>query len=108
MPVMTFQGADPLLKITLLGLVLCVAAAGLALAAVPSAAFAWVGICTGAMMWMLWRDPFSYPLTLNMLPVLFAAVMVFGLFRLGQLVLNQSRTNPIGRAACREGMCHYV
>src|SRR3546814_211572 len=93
MPVMTFQGADPLLKITLLGLVLCVAAAGLALAAVPSAAFAWVGICTGAMMWMLWRDPFSYPLTLNMLPVLFAAVMVFGLFRLGQLVLNQSRTN---------------
>src|SRR3546814_9835562 len=45
------------------------------------------------MMWMLWRDPFSYPLTLNMLPVLFAAVMVFGLFRLGQLVLNQSRTN---------------
>src|SRR3546814_3646876 len=37
--------------------------------------------------------PFSYPLTLNMLPVLFAAVMVFGLFRLGQLVLNQSRTN---------------
>src|SRR3546814_9263333 len=28
-----------------------------------------------------------------MLPVLFGAVMVFGLFRLGQLVLNQSRTN---------------
>src|SRR3546814_2558160 len=45
------------------------------------------------MMLMLWRDPFSYPLTLNMLPMLFAAVMVFGLFRLGQLVLNQSRTN---------------
>src|SRR3546814_15954748 len=50
MPVMTLQGADPLLKIALLGLVLCVAAAGLALAAVPPAAFAWEGLSTGDML----------------------------------------------------------
>jgi diguanylate cyclase (GGDEF)-like protein len=93
MPVLMFPGASPLLKASLFGLTVCVATGALGLAAVPLAAFAWTGVCAVAMMWMLYSDPFNYPLALNLLPALFAAIMLFGLFRLGQMIVDQASDN---------------
>ena len=95
LPVHVFASVPGPAKIALAGLTACTALAGIALAALPAAVLAWVAIPAGAILWMLYHDSVQLPLDVMLVPLVFASILLFGLFRLGRLSIDRIRTTAL-------------